>query len=108
MSAPRLLDGGDRIHDLKTWPQFFDAVASRRKNFEVRRDDRDFQPGDWLLLEEWDPTDAGIPRVHQQVGRTGRKLIRRITYVLRGRDATDVRVQPGFCVLGLAAMEIGS
>lgn len=104
MSAPRLLDGGDRIHDLKTWPRFFDAVASRRKNFEVRRDDRDFQPGDWLLLAEYDPANQR----DEPVGYTGRKLIRRITYVLRGRDATDFGVQPRFCVLGLAADEARS
>ena len=108
MSAPRLTDFGDRIHDLRTWPQFFEAVADRSKPFEVRRDDRDFQPGDWLLLEEYDPTDSGQPRVYEPKGYTGRKLIRRITYVLRGQAATDVGVRAGFCVLGLAHREATS
>jgi hypothetical protein len=102
MSAPRTLDDGTRIHDLKTWPQWFGDVAARRKEFEVRRDDRGIQPGDWLLLHEFDPTDAGVPRVYEPVGYTGRKLIRRVTYVLRGQDATDVGLREGFCVLGLA------
>jgi hypothetical protein len=99
---PRLTEGGDRIHDLKTWPRWFSDVATRRKEFEVRRDDRDIQPGDWLLLHEWDPTDCGTPKVYEPVGYTGRKLIRRVTYVLRGRDAMDVGLHSGFCVLGLA------
>ena len=108
MSAPRILDGGDRIHDLKTWPRWFADLAARRKEFEVRRDDRDYQPGDWLLLEEFDPTDAGAPRVYEPKGYTGRKLVRRITYVLRGQDARDFGIQRGYCVLGLAHSEFAS
>lgn len=42
------------IHALKTWPRFFELVISGRKTFEVRRDDRDFKPGDTLLLQEWE------------------------------------------------------
>lgn len=102
---PRRTQLGDRIHDLKTWPRWFEDVAARRKEFEVRPDDRGIEPGDWLLLHEWDPTDSGTPRVYEPRGYTGRKLIRRVTYVLRGRDAMDVGLHAGFCVLGLAHNE---
>lgn len=37
-------------HELKTLPQYWDAVQRGEKTFEVRRDDRGFQKGDVLEL----------------------------------------------------------
>lgn len=39
-------------HDLKILPRYFDAVEDGSKPFEVRRNDRDYQVGDILLLRE--------------------------------------------------------
>lgn len=39
----------------KIWPQYFDAVASGKKKYELRLDDFDVAEGDTLVLEEWDP-----------------------------------------------------
>lgn len=45
-----------QVHDLKSWPGDFEAVAVGRKTAEVRRcDDRDFRVGDVLRLREYDP-----------------------------------------------------
>jgi len=43
------------IHELKTWPEYFDAVWTNKKNFEVRKNDRGYQIGDLLLLREYNP-----------------------------------------------------
>ncbi len=42
-------------HELKTWPDPFRAVASGRKKHEVRKFDRNFEVGDLLILQEYDP-----------------------------------------------------
>lgn len=43
-------------HELKIWPQYYCRVADGTKTFEVRVNDRGFQPGDEVILKEWDPT----------------------------------------------------
>jgi hypothetical protein len=79
------------LHELKIWPQYFDAVMTGRKNFEVRKNDRGFQAGDVVILREWDPTIVSkrtmqgtpvedieqLPR-----GYTGASVEYRIGYVL--------------------------
>lgn len=42
-------------HELKIWPQYYCRVADGSKTFEVRDNDRGFQPGDTVVLKEWDP-----------------------------------------------------
>ena len=42
-------------HKLKIWPQYYCRVADGSKTFEVRKNDRGFQPGDIVELREFDP-----------------------------------------------------
>lgn len=75
------------VHELKTWPEFFNAVENGDKPFEVRRcDDRSFAVGDVLILREYDPGAETY---------TGRECAREVTYVLVG---------PPFLPDGLAVM----
>lgn len=76
------------IHDLKTWPQFFQPVALGHKTFEIRFNDRDFKVGDVLRLREWDPAVKKY---------TGNETIRRVTYI------TDfpAGLRDGFVVMGV-------
>jgi len=61
-------------HELKTWPEYYEAIITGRKKFEVRINDRNFQVGDRLLLQEWNP---------QTKEYTGRYTARKITYIMR-------------------------
>lgn len=42
------------IHELKILPEYFKAVVSGEKTFEVRKKDRPFSEGDLLALNEYD------------------------------------------------------
>ena len=42
------------IHALKILPEFYQAVIDERKPFEIRKNDRNFQSGDNVVLMEWE------------------------------------------------------
>lgn len=42
------------IHELKIYPEYFKAVISGEKTFEIRKNDRPFHKGDLLALNEFD------------------------------------------------------
>lgn len=76
-------------HALKTWPEYFEAVAERGKTFEVRKNDRPFKVGELLILQEWD-------NVKQEY--TGDEIEREITYILKGGQ---FGIEEGYVVMGL-------
>lgn len=77
-------------HDLKTWPEFYEAVADGSKTFEVRKNDRDFKVGDTLLIRHYEPMSGKFD--------LDKPLIKlKITYVLQGGN---FGVLEGFAVLG--------
>lgn len=41
------------MHNLKTLPQYYQATIEKRKLFEIRKNDRNFQTGDKIQLNEW-------------------------------------------------------
>ena len=44
-----------KVHELKIGSKFFEAVKDGRKKFEIRKNDRNYQEGDILILREYDP-----------------------------------------------------
>lgn len=64
-------------HDLKTWPEMFQAVLDGRKRHEIRRADRPFAAGDVLRLREWSPR----PFIASGGDYTGREQMVRVTYL---------------------------
>jgi hypothetical protein len=83
-------------HNLKIHPDFFNAVESGAKTFELRKNDRDFAVHDTLELREWNPRSDGY------TGRVIKGL--HITYVLQGGDLNSIGgigISPGWAILGI-------
>ena len=76
-------------HALKTWPEYFRAIANGSKTFEIRKADRPFAVGDTLVLREFDPETGEY---------TEFVLCRTITYILNGGQ---FGIESGYVVLGL-------
>jgi Domain of unknown function (DUF3850) len=88
-----------RVHYLKTWPVFFKQVKSGSKNYEVRRNDRDYDVGDTLVLQEWDPEIAKKDS-NPSSGYTGNDVRVVVTHLLLASECEGIVA--GFCVLGIA------
>lgn len=73
------------VHALKTLPEFFVKVAAGEKTFEIRKNDRNYQVGDLLVLEEWSP----------ETGYTWRSETRFVSYI------TGYNQQDNYIVMGL-------
>lgn len=73
-------------HDLKILPEYFEAVISGRKKFELRKNDRDYKVGDLFVLREWEPDK----------GYTGRDFIQSIGYILK--DCPEYGLMDGYII----------
>lgn len=73
-------------HELKTDAAVFDAVQARVKTFEIRKDDRNFETGDTLVLRKTKYTGAemaaGAPL--EYVETNWGPCVCTVTYILRG------------------------
>ena len=56
----------------KIWPEYFEAVVSGKKKYELRLNDFAVEEGDILVLEEWDQKTKQY---------TGRSIEKKVTYV---------------------------
>ena len=77
-------------HELKIWPQFFQAVVDEQKTFEVRKNDRGFSLDDQLWLREWDPNGKLY---------TGRECLVHVKYI------TELPCLPEF--VGMSIVLVG-
>jgi len=73
-----------KTHELKIQAKYFNEVLNDKKNFEIRKNDRDFKIGDLVVLREV------IGDLY-----TGRTITGTITYI------TDYEQKDGYVVLGL-------
>ncbi|VDG18222.1 hypothetical protein [Lactobacillus brevis] [Lactiplantibacillus mudanjiangensis] len=71
-----------KIHELKIAPEYMAAQLAGIKNFEIRKNDRDFQVSDRLWLREWDGDEY-----------TGRNITVYVTYI------TSYQQKPGYVVM---------
>ena len=75
-------------HELKILPEYFEAIISGKKKFEVRIDDRNYEAGDELILREINRDYEG--------SYTGRRIRVNVTYVYRGEYC-----KRGYCIMSI-------
>jgi hypothetical protein len=80
-------------HHLKTWPPFFEEVDQGKKNFELRKNDRNFQLGDILVLQEWTADTEQY---------TGRAITKKVEYILEGGS---LGLERGYVIMALSDVE---
>lgn len=74
-------------HEVKIAESYFDDVASGKKPFELRKNDRGYEEGNSLKLREFKDGEY-----------TGRTVEADIIYILEGYTG----LQEGYCILGIA------
>ena len=76
-------------HELKIRPEYFLAVFCGSKRFELRKDDRGYKVGDYLLFKEF-----------KDGAYTGRTLMPHgpIRYILR--NCPEYGLKEGYCIIG--------
>ena len=75
-------------HELKISPEYFKAVKSGHKKFELRKDDRNFREGDLITLKEY----KNGPYTGEEINN----LL--VLYILR--NCNDYGLKDGYCILG--------
>jgi hypothetical protein len=95
-----------KIHCLKIESPYLDDIKSGKKKFEWRKNDRDFETGDLLVLQEIlndtfypDPdSGSGMRYEYDKSGeRVARIVVMRVTYITAGM----FEITPGYCILGI-------
>jgi hypothetical protein len=76
-----------KTHELKTVPPYYEQVRNEIKPFELRKNDREFDLDDYLLLREYIPGG----------GYTGRQTLTLVTYLLEGYAG----LESGYCIMGV-------
>ena len=81
-----------KIHTLKTVNPFFNLACQDLKNWELRKKDRDYSVGDWIISREYSPEiDKYSPHF----------LCGRIEFILE----KFLGLQEGYCILTIRYFE---
>ena len=76
------------LHEFKTVNPFFENFWSGLKDFEVRKNDRNFKVGDRIKLVEFGESKNYVPRF----------ILKDVKYILKGGQ---YGIENGYVVLGL-------
>jgi hypothetical protein len=86
-----------QMHELKTIQPFFDLVYDGKKDFEIRKNDRNFQSGDILWLREYDKDCLMFLR---------RSIICQVTCIIHRDKFAGLAI--GYCAMGIEILKKGT
>lgn len=75
----------ENTHHLKILPEYYISVIGGIKNFEIRKNDRDFKVGDTVILHEFDGEKY-----------SGANITIKIKYVLK--NCPEYGLKDGYCI----------
>lgn len=87
-----------KTHELKTDPKVFQQTWEGRKTFEIRKDDRDYQSGDVLVLRETLFSGAQMT-AGAVLHYTARSVVQAVTGILRG---PVYGLTEGWCIMSVS------
>jgi len=88
----------EKVHEVKSWSHFFRAIKEGTKLHDLRKNDRDYNVGDILLLREYDFITGRY---------TGECLEAVITYITDSRVPcafSSAVLSEGYCILSLKVL----
>lgn len=88
-----------KTHSIKSWPKFFIPISCGERTHELRRDDRNYEVGDWLHLNEFDPGSGNF---------TGRSCMVKITSLTSANEPCAVSKEAlhgDFCILSVKLVD---
>lgn len=77
-------------HKIKCWPEYFESLENGAKKFEFRQNDRNYQVGDILVIQEY---------LQHKMCYTGRELFFEVTYILHGQSIAGMR--DNYCIMSI-------
>lgn len=83
----------NKVHELKVFPELFQAIIDGRKLFEIRKDDRNIDAGDELILRE-------VNGMY-----TGRSAMVDVLYIQR-HDNFPEGIPEGFAVMSIRVKKV--
>lgn len=82
-------------HTVKSWAHFYDAIVAGKKMHDLRKDDRDYQVGDTLILQRYDNINGRY---------TGEECEAKVTYITNKQVPcafSSSVLPPDYCILSL-------
>lgn len=77
------------VHELKITSKYFVDILIHNKNFEIRKNDRNYHVDDILILKEYD----SIKHIY-----SGREITVKVSYIHYGNG--DFGLSSDYCVIG--------
>ena len=98
-----------QMHEVKSHPEAFQAMRSRQKLADFRRDDRDppYAVGDYLFVREWDPEKADAPPPVGD-GADGYTDSHEIMRIMHKTEGGTFGIPDDYCMLSLWPMHLVS